>query len=257
MIRSVERVLDILLLFSFQNPRWSIAEISRETGIPKTTVFNLVHTLEAKGFVRQDEETQKYTLGHKLFSLGSTMVETLDINQKAFGPSHHLAERTGLNCKVALWDDDAVIVTVDIAPAHLGFLAKRLGPRLVAYCSALGRPFLAHMDPDELESYLERTELVAFTRNTITDREELLRALEQVRVQGYSINHEEITEGRSSIGFPVFRKDNKVVTTLCLDGDSPLILGEGKEKYIQELRDTAAEISFSMGWRSMSPGELG
>jgi DNA-binding IclR family transcriptional regulator len=256
MIRSVERVLDILLLFSNKKPRWSLTEISRQTEIPKTTVFNLVKTLEVKGFIRQDKETLKYTLGHKLFTLGSTMIETFEINQKAIVPSHYLAESTGLNCKVGIWDDDAVIVTVDIGLAHTGFLSKRLGPRLIAYCSALGRSILAYISSDRLHSYLDQTELVSLTPNTIVDREQLLHQLQLTKHLGYSINKEEINLGASSIGAPVFAGDQEVVASICLDGPTDVILGEKMNTYIEALKSAAAEISLSMGWRRVLPGEV-
>ncbi|MFP4037831.1 MAG: IclR family transcriptional regulator [Desulfobacteraceae bacterium] len=257
MVRSAERLLNILLLFSHKNPLWGVTDISKATKIPKTTVYNLLRTLENKGFVKQDKQTLKYILGPKLLSLGSTMIETLEINQKAIGPAHRLAERTSLNCKVAIWDHDAIIVTVDIGAYHTGFLSKRLGPRLIAYCSALGRPFLAYMEPQELESYLEDTELTAFTPNTITDKEQLLRELEDVRLLGYSINNEEINLGTSSIGVPIFNRELEVTASMCLEGPSDVVLGKNKEFYIKEIKHTAIEISVSMGWRAVSAGEIG
>lgn len=256
MIRSVDRVLNILLLFSHKKPRWGITEISEATKIPKTTVYNLLRTLEKKGFINQDKETLKYTLGQKLFTLGNTMIETLEINQKAIGPAHRLAERTGLGCKVAIWDSDAVIVTIDIGSSHRGLLSKRLGPRVVAYCSTLGRSFLAYLNAEALESYLNTTELIAFTPNTIVKRAQLVEELERIRLQGYSIMNEEINIGASAIGFPIFKREGEVAASICLDGASKVILGPEKETYIQEVRDTAVEISFSMGWRSPSPGEV-
>jgi len=256
MIRSVERALNLLLLFSYAKPRWGITEMAKATDIPKTTVHNLLRTLEEKGFVHQDKESMKYSLGRKLFTLGSTMVETLDINQKAIGPSHRLAERTGLECKVAIWDVDAVIITIDIGLRHRGFLSKRLGPRVVAYCSALGRVFLAHYDTLDLEFYLEQTELKAFTKNTIVNRDKLLEELEATRLRGYSINNEEINLNAVGIGAPIFNKMGEVIASIEVAGTPEVVFAGTKDIYIHELMETAAEISISLGWLPLSAGEV-
>ena len=179
-IQSVDRALDILSLFSYAKPRWGITDIALAMNLPKGTIHNIVSTLDSGGFLKKDEETRKYCLGPKLFSLGTIMGGTLEINQKASGPAHSLAERTGLVCRIAIWDHDAALVTMEVAPRNYKALAQRLGPRVAAYCSAIGKSLLAYLTSSEIRVYLDQTELVPFTPNTITREDLLLEELEGV-----------------------------------------------------------------------------
>lgn len=247
-IQSVDRALDILSLFSYAKPRWGITDIATAMALPKGTIHNIVSTLDAAGFLRKDEETRKYCLGPRLFSLGTIMGGTLEINQKASGPAHSLAERTGLMCRVAIWDRDAALLTMEVAPHNYTALAQRIGPRVAAYCSALGKSLLAYLKSSEIRAYLDRTELVPFTPKTISKREILLEELEQIRTRGYATNNEEIALGRASLAAPVFGSDHHLVGTISQAGNVDQILGSEMDSLISCLKATAGEISMAMGY---------
>ena len=50
-VRSIRRALDILSLLTEETPSVSIRDITEATGLPKTTVLRLVHTLEQSGLL--------------------------------------------------------------------------------------------------------------------------------------------------------------------------------------------------------------
>lgn len=247
-IQSVQRALDILSLFSYSRPRWGITEISLALALPKGTIHNIVKTLDQAGFLQRDEETRKYALGPRVFSLGTIMGGTLEINRKALGPAHRLAEETGLVCRVAIWDRDAALVTLDIDPRESEPFSARIGPRVLAYCSAIGRALLAHFTPEDLQSYMERTDFVAFTPHTIATPADLLAELEKTRVRGYAVNNQEIALGRASLGAPVFGPGGRLSASISLTGSAQTLLGQRLKKHAEALCRAAAEISSLSGY---------
>jgi len=246
-IQSVDRALDILSLFSYARPRWGITDIALAMNLPKGTIHNIVSTLDSGGFLKKDEETRKYCLGPKLFSLGTIMGGTLEINQKASGPAHSLAERTGLVCRIAIWDHDAALVTMEVAPRNYKALAQRLGPRVAAYCSAIGKSLLAYLTNSEIRVYLDQTELVPFTPNTITREDLLLEELERTRTRGYAINNEEIALGRASVATTIFGSGGRVVGAISQAGTVEQLHGSDKNSIARSLQAAAGEISAAMG----------
>ena len=62
-IQSVNRAIDILSLFTVMQPRLGITDISKHLNLSKTTVHGLIRTLTRRGFLQQDPETRKYSLG--------------------------------------------------------------------------------------------------------------------------------------------------------------------------------------------------
>ena len=254
-IQSIHRAQQLLSLFSHSRPSLGITELSRLMGLSKGTVQGIVRTLAEGGFLQQDRETRKYRLGYKLYELGAVLSETLEINQKAAGPVHRLAERTELICRVAIWDRDAALVTLNIAPKYADSLAQQIGPRVVAYCSAIGRALLAYLEPSELEIYLDQTELVPFTPQTITNRGQLLRELEQTRVRAYAVNNQEMAPGRVSIAATVFQGGGGLAASISLTGSPDRVLGTESEGLANDLWTTAAEVSRYMGYSHEAPEE--
>ncbi len=247
-IQSIQRALDILSLFSHSQPRWGITEIASATGLAKGTVHNIVNTLAQGGFLMQHPETRRYTLGYRTYTLGAIMAGTLEINQKAAGMAHQLAGRTGLISRLAIWDQDAALVTLNVWPHHADSLAQQIGPRVVAYCSALGRALLAYLDKDALQAYLDKVELVAFTPQTVTDKALLMEILEQTKTQGYAVNNQELAPKQASVAATIFQSGGLPAASICLSGLSKRIMGEEMDNLVTDLRTTAAEISRYMGY---------
>jgi len=252
-IQSVQRALSILGLFTHPRPRWGISEIAQATGLAKATTQNIVNTLLSAGFLSRDGETRRYRLGAKLFTLGAVMGTSLEINQKAAGPAYQLASASGLVCRVAIWDEDAALITLNITPPYDHFLARQIGPRVVAYCTALGRALLAHLPPATVARYLDQTPLVAFTPQTVTDRSAILAILDQTRRQGYAINDQELAIGQSNVAAPIFQQGGTLAGALSLTGSNEKVMGGQMDTIVANLRRTAAEISSFMGYFPSAP----
>ena len=69
-VQAVERALDILDCFSFQNRELSLSAIVIRTGLNKTTVKRLISNLTTRGYLQQNPQTKTYQLGMRLFELG-------------------------------------------------------------------------------------------------------------------------------------------------------------------------------------------
>jgi len=247
-IQSIERAIQILNLFSYSRPSWGITEISSEIGLAKATVHNIVNTLEKGGFLQRQEEIRKYALGPGIYALGTIMANTLEINHKALHPAQHLSRETGLTCRVAIWNLDSALAILEVDPKETELFAPRIGPRLLAHCTALGRALLAHLKKEDLQAYLSRAELSSLTPHTITDPKALMEELERTRKRGYAVNNQEIALGRASIAAPIFGSGGRLKASISLTGSPGVILGEEPEPLHNLLRNTAAEISSAMGF---------
>jgi DNA-binding IclR family transcriptional regulator len=247
-IQSVDRALRILTLFSNRNPVLGVTEISQALELSKGTVHGLIRTLLRQGFLQQDRPSRKYRLGLKIYELGIILAATMEINQKAAGPINQLAKATQLVVRVAIWDGDSMVITSDAHPRPRAVLPHQFGPRVHAYCSAMGKAVLAFLREEELAAYLQRTELVAFTPSTVIEKVRLLVDLEATRCRGYSIDREEAVQGMACLGAPVFQHEGSVAGAISISGGVARILNDKMEHLTEELLKTAAEISRYMGY---------
>ena len=247
-VQSVKRATDIISLFSSSQPALGITQIATALGLNKATTWGLVTTLEQQGFLQQNQETQKYSVGSKLFELGMVYAGNLEINAKASRQVHALANRTGLNARIGIWDRGAVLITLLALPKAEDSLSQQIGPRVPAYCSAIGKALLAFLEQDEQQEYLRDTELVRHTRTTIVTAEELLDELKKTRERGYSLSLEEMIPGLVALGAPVFGRDKRVVGSISISDPPASLTDEQRDRLGDELLRTAAEISQQMGY---------
>lgn len=248
-IQSVHRALKILSLFSHGKPRLGISEISQSLGLHKGTVQSLVRTLAEDGFLDRDQETQKYQLGLRIYELGVIQGANLGINRSASVPAQELARKTGKLVRIGVWHEESVLITLNAYPeTRQNF--REFGVRLPAYCTAMGKAFLAFLEKEELDAYFDKIELIPYTGHTIVHREELLKELLETRKRGHSLNREEHMLFRKAIGAPIFGPEGQQVASLGLvmDPDHSDDDEENAGVRVREVLITAYEISQSMGY---------
>jgi DNA-binding IclR family transcriptional regulator len=252
-IQSVSRALSLICLFTHGSPRRGITEISNALGLAKPTVHGLVRTLVKQGFLQQDPQTRKYGLGLKIYELGIVLAGSLEINQKGAGRAYQLSKQTGLVSRIAIWNLDVALLTVNIEPRSHLFFVHQIGPRIPAYCSGIGKALLAFLEPRELQGYLERVKLEPLTANTITQKKQFLKEIEEIRRRGYSIDREETLLDLACIGTPIFGQGGRLEGAISLSGEAKSIY-KGMETLVPELLKTSREISRSLGYFPESLG---
>jgi DNA-binding IclR family transcriptional regulator len=172
----------------------------------------------------------------------------LEINAQASRPVQQLANRTGLNARVGVYEGGMVLTTLMALPKSEDSLSHQLGPRVPAYCSGLGKAMLAYLPPHELKEYLHHTKLVRHTPTTIVDLKLLRQDLEKTRERGYAINREEMIPGVAALGTPVFSGKRRLAGAISVSHSSKVLLGKRCEEFAQELLCTASEIARAMGY---------
>src|SRR3954447_6049656 len=80
-VDAAAKALELLSVFSFREPRLSLADLAKRTGIPRATAFRLLSTLEQSGFLAKEHGA--YQLGIKCFVFGNIVAGGLDLRETA------------------------------------------------------------------------------------------------------------------------------------------------------------------------------
>lgn len=216
-IQSLERAFSILELFGDNNRKLSVKEISQSLDLSKSTVFGLISTLSNLGYLMQDTETLKYSLGYKILALGSA-VSSNDIlareADKYLRPVCDKFQETAL-CVI---EEDGFVVYIGKTESSSSIVLKtRIGTKKELYCTGVGKCYLAFWPEEKTKKYLKK-DLIAKTSNTITDIEKMYEELDNIRGKGYSVDNEEYETGISCVAVPVFDRNNEIVSAISLTG---------------------------------------
>ena len=203
-IPSLDRAFSVLELLGHASRGLSLAELVRQSDIPKSTLFRILITLQKRHCVVWDEENRSYRLGSMLWSLGSSFLSQSDIYRMAAVHMKDLAEKTRETIFLGEMEGDEVVYLRRMESPRSVTVVKKLGQRVPMHCTATGMAMLAFMAQEQIDSLLERTTLTAFNESTITDRQVLLERLSQIKRDGYALVDGEFNEELLCISAPVF-----------------------------------------------------
>ena len=246
-LRSVANALKLLETFDNNNFKLSVTELSRKLGLAKSTVSRLLTTLSARGYITQNPETQKYSLGMKVFEVGSVVVSQLTPRETALPFLEHLMERTQETVHLGVMDGDEVVYIEKIESAQALAMYSKIGRRAPLYATSLGKALLAFEPMERIEAF-SSGEFKSFTPNTIVERKTLLADLSAVRERGYALDDEEFTVGLKCIAAPVRNYMGKVVASVGVGGPTLRLNEQTIPAMIAAVQEITGEISARLGY---------
>jgi len=255
--QSLERGLTILSSFTENNPVLGVADLARAVGLNKSTTHRYVATLAKLGYVQQDPQTKRYSLGPRVVDLGFAAINSMEITRVAASYLQALSDETGYTVSMSVLDGPDIVYVDRRRSGRASSFAMGLhlhvGSRLPAYCTSMGKVLLAFCEPAELRTLLDRTDLARRGPKTITAREQLMAALARVRHSGIAVNDEELAAGLRSVAAPVRDRTGRVVAAVNI-AIHLTVWNVSVESVVSRLegplRHTVAEISERLGHRS-------
>jgi IclR family transcriptional regulator, pca regulon regulatory protein len=209
---SLARGLAVLRAFSDQRRSLTIAQISHKTGIPRAAVRRCLYTLKELGYA--DADGNNFSLKSKVLTLGYSYLSSTPLTVSTAPYLNAISRTLNESCSLAVLEDDEILYVARSATSRIMSVSLNTGSRLPAYCTSLGRVMLAHLPPEELDAYLGRVKLKAFTERTVVSAARLREILDGVRGDGYALLEEELEMGLRSLAVPVRGASGNVLAAL-------------------------------------------
>ncbi|MBW2028725.1 MAG: IclR family transcriptional regulator [Deltaproteobacteria bacterium] len=251
---SIEKALRVLSCFVPYNEELGTVEIAKRLGFHKATVSRILLILAAQGYLRQDPETRKFSLGPAVIELGTAIHRSLSNNLTNIAKPHVDKLRNSLRETIVLEvvrGKNAIIAYVAEGPGPIR-IKGTIGDMRPAHAAAGAKAILAFSPPD-MKARLLSTHLEPLTPNTITEPEILHRQLEEIRKQGFAIDREEVNVGINAVGVPVFDYQGKPVAGVVAAGLSQAINWGDESPLVSMLKDSASRISKELCFKGESP----
>jgi IclR family pca regulon transcriptional regulator len=234
----------IMGLFDRDHTRRSLTEISKITGVNKTSTFRFINTLVNLGYLKKCNNSKLIKLGPRALLLGHNFIQGSDLLQVVKSSIDKTFYEYGITIDSALLDDLKLISLYRRESSNIIHL--RLPPVMEElHARAMGKAVLAHIGESDLSRFLDRMPMKKLTPNTLDRREVLLADLNLTRERGYSINNEEYMIGLICLGAPLINYQTKsVMGAISLDfPTSEQSLDSIQKNYTGILTKLAGEIS--------------
>jgi DNA-binding IclR family transcriptional regulator len=248
-VQVLDRALGILEVLSSEGPELALGELVERSGLHKSTVHRLLMVLEQHRFIERKNQNGKYSLGLKLFELGSQALAQLGLTERAKPNLERLVFETGETANLCVLDEGEVLYLEKKEAPRTVRIPAIVGRRYPPHCGAAGKTLLAFLPEDQLDELIKRQGLKAYTKNTITTPAQLKAELQLIRDRGYALDNEEFEEGLKCIGAPVMDYSGSVIASIGIAGLAFRLTDEKIPALAVLVKGVARDLSTELGNR--------
>ncbi|MBV8105553.1 MAG: IclR family transcriptional regulator [Hyphomicrobiales bacterium] len=218
----IDRMMEMLFVLEQRPDGATIRDLVESLGVPRTTVYRILNTLERHDVVRRSGEG-RYRLGPRLLRLAARSIgdsNGYDLAAIAAPFLKSLSAETGEGSKISVVDGEGLLVVAAASGAREYALTVIPGQRLPLHAGAAGKTLLAHLPKDEVDRRLSRA-LPRHTSRTLTDPGRLRTELARIRRQGWAQDRGEYAPGIHAFAAPILDRNATIVAALSV----PFIAG--------------------------------
>lgn len=246
---AADQVLSVLDLLSRERGPIPASTIARSLGLPRSTVYQLLRVMVARGFAVHVAEKGRYGLGLRAFELSSGYARQQPLVMLGTPILRKLVSDTGHSGHLAVLHGTDVIYLVEERTARGPWLVSDVGVRLPAHLTATGRALLAALPVAQFRA-LYPDSRYALPRRGGQGPEtvrELRQIIQTTRQRGFATEDDEVTEGFSSVAAAVTDHSGWPVASLALTAPGSVLWQEERHQIADLVNQAARTLARRLG----------
>ncbi len=241
-VPAIDKSFKVLHLVARCKKPLGISEISRQLGLNKSTVFNLVYTLSDLHVLEQRADG-KFSFGTQLYVLGRAAGAQAELVMTVRPFLEEISRTSNFSAFVGIRSDLKTVI-VDKAEAAVELrMTADVGMRIPLFAGASGKALLCQLPDSEIDEILARKELERFTPHTCVDKKQFKRTLLEVRERGIAVDVEEYIEGIAAVAAPLHTRRPGVEAAIWVVGLTRHTSDGVISQMCQRLKTVAEQIS--------------
>jgi IclR family acetate operon transcriptional repressor len=247
-VQALDRGLAILKAVS-QADAQSLSEVAARAGLPVSTAYRMLVTLQKHGMVEFDEAAQLWSVGVGAYTTGAAFLRRRKLADRSRAVMQDLVERTGETANLGLLEADGVVFVSQVETHEAIRAFFRPGTRGPLHASGIGKAILAGMPVERVSGIIGRTGLAGFTPRTLTEPSALMRDLRESRLRGWATDDEERHAGMRCVAAAIFDDHGEPVGGLSVSGPTVRVTPDQAARFGPLVRDAALEVTRATGGR--------
>ncbi|MGP4073375.1 IclR family transcriptional regulator [Piscibacillus sp. B03] len=251
MSKSLVKAINLLDCFKNQSSL-TLSDLTDISGLPKTTVFRLISSLEETGLIIKDRNSQhevSYRLGLRLLQYGNMVKEGLTYNKIALPYMEELNEQLDELVHLTIEEGDQAVYVETMGSKKPVRLVVKVGQRAPLYAGSAPKVLLAYKSEKEIEHYLDHIEIKKLALNTITEKDDIKKDLKIIRERGYSVSRSEHFKDTVGFSAPIFDYNGNVVAALGVSTPMRELTEQDEEEILKSVIENSEKISKELGYQ--------
>ncbi len=251
-VPGLERGLRVLCEVGQAQGAMNAPELARRLGVPRTTVFRLLATLERMGFIHRADNGRDYSLGMAVLRLGFEYLSSLELTDHGIPVLEKLRDATGFTSHIVIRDGRDIVFVAkaqSVAPVFSS-IKVNVGTRLPAHATVHGHVLMGDLTLDELTRLYPEGRLEKFTAQTPATVHDLYERVREDAARGYAVSSSSFERGISVVSAPVRSDLGRIVAAVTVtipraEIDQPLLDSD----LVGQVRQAAADLSRRLNYR--------
>ncbi len=243
-VRGLLRGLAVLRTLN-EHKSLTARELSKYTGLPRPTIYRILNTLVAAGYVASNSESGVFRLTQDVRSLSDGYEGNDSLARIASPALEELDRQVVWPTNIATFDKNAMVLreTTHLS-SPLSINQERVGFRAPMLGSSLGIAYLAFCDKSECEMILRIIAAGDFRDAGLASKPAVVDAiLAETRLLGYAIRQGGLSPKTGSIAVPVMCHGAPAATINMHYILSALTVNEVVARYLKPLQNAAERVS--------------
>ena len=241
-VPAIEKCFAILQHFAESQQALGISEISRQLGLNKSTVFNIIYTLNNLEILEQHPDG-KFHFGTLLYLLGNANGKKSELIQTVHPYLKKINHQTKLSAFLGIRSGDRAVIIDKVDTAHDIKISAEIGMRLPLVAGAGGKALLSQLTGAAIDRILSDIPLKKFTAKTCTNKNTFKNAVLHVREEGVAFDDEEYIDGVVAFAAPLETNRSDLQAAIWAVGLKQQVRRENKSSISNLLKKIAIEIN--------------
>lgn len=191
------------LLFLASRKSVGVTELAEELDVNKSTAFRILDTFLKANMVEKNKETLKYKLGPAILQMSEQYYKNFNIIAVARPIMERLAVQIRESVHLCVCSNNRAVIIEQIMSDSRLVVNAKIGNSEPLHCSSVGKCLLAFAPNQTREKMIAGIDFEIFTDKTISNKQQLLEEIENVRSKGYAMDEGELSSDIKCIAVPV------------------------------------------------------
>ena len=210
LVKQVAHALDLLEFFAARKRAATLAEVAQHFGWPRSSAFNLLSTLAARGFLYEPRARGGYYPTPRWLRLARELMEVEPVPEEVSLALQEIAALTGETAAVVVPAGvNAVFLEVIESEKAVRYTAQ-VGKIVPIHATATGRALLSGYSPRERASLLRKVKFERYTPSTLTDAAAVEKEIERSVRRGWFESKAEFTADLGGVAVPLPFEDRRM-----------------------------------------------
>ncbi|MGL1919894.1 MAG: IclR family transcriptional regulator [Hyphomicrobiales bacterium] len=246
LVPALVRGTQVLDIIAKSKKSLNVTDIANELQFAKSSIHGICVTLTELNLLHKKPD-QTYRLGPHIMRWSNRFMQETDVATEFASIWDESTTLPGATITLSVLEDTEVVyIAARNAELSAGF-DFRIGMRLPAIFTATGKSFLSHKSDSEVRRLLKNKIPAPLTKHSNQNIDALLAELALVRLKGYSVDNQQVTEGMVCYGASVVNSLNQPIAGVAVSLSIEAIETFGEKHIIESVKDISQKISLRLG----------